>query len=274
MSTKKEEWLKWRNEGIGSSDAPVLMGFYDYATPYQLWEEKTGKVKKEDITNYVMNKGNQLEPIARAKYEMETGRSMPAGQFEHHEFNFLRATMDGYNNKRGIEIKYVGKDHKPIPGKHMAQIQHQFIVTGAEIIDYVTITDDRTIKITKQQPDQKYIMDYLQRAIAFWNLVTSDTPPDLVDKDIRIIKGHKDVVSRYIETKKLVDKYSKDLEAIKETLIDFCKENVRSQIGNLTVTKTHRVGAVDYSKIEVLKDIDLEKYRKKSSIYFKISENT
>jgi len=270
--SSKNEWLEWRRQGLGSSDAPVIMGHYDYCTPYQLWEQKTGKIQDNDKSSFIMNKGNEMEPIARARYELETGLNMPAMRCQHVEFEFLRATMDGFSNKQGIEIKYVGKNHKTIPPKHYAQVQHQLIVTGAKWIDYVTITDDKTIKINKIKPDQKYIMDYLQRAVRFWQLVVSDTPPDLVDQDVRIVKGHEDVVKRYVDVKKKIDELSKDLEAIKETIFDLAKNNVKSKIGELIVTKTHRIGSIDYSKIDVLKDIDLEPYRKKSSVYFKISE--
>jgi putative phage-type endonuclease len=283
MSTEKQikEWHIWRNAGLGSSDAAVIMGHYDYKTPYQLWEEKTGKKPDKNNGNFATNKGNELEPIARAKYELKTGLSMPAGQYQHHEFEFLRATMDGYDVslKRGIEIKYVGKDvfqSEEIPGKHIAQVQHQFIVTGAKQIDYVKISAEKEIKIIPCYPNQSYIMDYLKRAIIFWTLVQSDSPPELVDKDIRKIKGHDDIAKKYIEAKNILDKAQKDVEILKERISEITSDIAKAEFGKtgLTVVKSHRIGNIDYSKIEVLKDIDLEQYRKPSSSYIKLLVNT
>ena len=42
MEQKSEEWLDWRKKGIGSSDAPIIMGVSPWKTPFELWEEKTG----------------------------------------------------------------------------------------------------------------------------------------------------------------------------------------------------------------------------------------
>lgn len=277
MSSKLNEWLEWRLNGIGSSDAPVLMGHYDYCTPFQLWEEKARKVQKEDKINWAMNKGNEFEPIARAKYELQTSLSMPAGRFEHYEFQFLRATMDGYNVglKKGIEIKYVGKEFKAIPDKHKAQMQHQFLVTGAKEIDYVAITDDKNIHIRTCYPDQTYIMAYLLAAMDFWNRVQNENPPDLVDKDIRKIKGHDALALQYIEAKKILDKASKDVEKLKKDIENIAAGIVRAEFGKtgLQIVKVYRSGNIDYSKIEVLKDINLDAYRKPSTSYFKISES-
>lgn len=279
MSTEKQkkEWLLWRASGLGSSDACVIVGCYDYCTPYQLWEQKTGKVELDDAGSFIMNRGNEMEPIARAKYEIETGLNMPAGQFEHHEFKFLRATMDGYDisNKRGIEIKYVGKEHKKIPDKHMAQIQHQIIVTGAKFIDYVTITDDRSIKITKIEPNQNYIIEYLKKAVAFWQLVMSDTPPDLVDEDVRTIKGMDDVAGAYLKYQELLKDIEIKMAEKKQQLIEAMKKNAKVTFGKsgLNASRVYRKGNIDYKKVPELKGVDLEPYRAKSSSFVKLSES-
>lgn len=277
IEKEKKEWLMWRASGLGSSDAPVVVGCYDYCTPYQLWEQKTGKVDIADTNSYIMNRGNEMEPIARAKYEIQTGLNMPAGRFEHHEFKFLRATMDGYDisRKQGIEIKYVGKEHKSIPDKHMAQIQHQLIVTGAKSIDYVTITDDKTIKITKIEPNQNYIIEYLKKAIEFWNLVISDTPPELVDEDVRTIKGMDQIALDYLKDQQSLKDLEIKIAEKKQQLIEAMKNHAKVTFGKtgLKASKVYRKGNIDYKKIPELKGVDLEKYRGKYSSFIKLSED-
>ena len=45
-----EEWLKWRSEGLGSSDAPIIMLTFPFGkTPYMLWEEKILKTEKASM---------------------------------------------------------------------------------------------------------------------------------------------------------------------------------------------------------------------------------
>ncbi len=54
VSTKtmsREEWLQWRNRGIGSSDAPVAVGVSRYKAPLELWLEKTGRKEPEDLSS-------------------------------------------------------------------------------------------------------------------------------------------------------------------------------------------------------------------------------
>ena len=40
------EWLRWRMEGIGSSDAPVIMGEAAFKTRRLLWAIKTGRARE------------------------------------------------------------------------------------------------------------------------------------------------------------------------------------------------------------------------------------
>jgi predicted phage-related endonuclease len=37
------EWHAWRMQGLGSSDAPVIMQESPWRTPKQIWELRTGR---------------------------------------------------------------------------------------------------------------------------------------------------------------------------------------------------------------------------------------
>jgi len=39
------EWHRWRQQGLGASDAPVIMGEAAFKTPRMLWSIKTGRVQ-------------------------------------------------------------------------------------------------------------------------------------------------------------------------------------------------------------------------------------
>ena len=49
----KEEWLKYRTQGIGGSDVSVIAGMNPFKSAYTLWLEKTGQIElKETENNY------------------------------------------------------------------------------------------------------------------------------------------------------------------------------------------------------------------------------
>lgn len=289
----RQEWLQWRSKGVGGSDAPVVLGISPYQTPFQLWEEKTGKVPLERETNeYITKKGNQYESFARSKYELINDMEMPPVRYEHHEISYLRATLDGGNQqeKKGIEIKYNGKDvheavkkFKKIPEDHMAQLQHQLFVTGFKSIDYLSYyvasgKDEKGNKIVPEpkkgdlvvvevMPDTQWIHDYLIKVIEFWQLVQTDTPPELTDRDVWTITKHDELALKYIEAKRIMDKAEADIKIIGEEIKKISAGIARAQFGEtgLSIVRSYRVGNVDYKKIPELKGVNLDQYRGKSS---------
>ena len=44
---KKEDWLKYRTEGIGGSDVSVIAGINPFRSAHRLWLEKTGRIEAE-----------------------------------------------------------------------------------------------------------------------------------------------------------------------------------------------------------------------------------
>ena len=276
---KSAEWLAWRNLGIGSSDAPVICGVSPYMTPYQLWEQKTGRAVKAEKNQWAMNKGNELEPIARAHYELDTGLEMKAQLFEHYEHRFMRASFDGYNEqaKKGIEIKYQGKEvhlSGVVPEKYMPQIQHQLYVSGCDSIDFISYNPDCEIKmiVTNVKPDIEWLSNYILIALEFWNEnVIGGAPPKLLDKDVKVVKDKSGLSSEYVRLSKVIEEAETAIADIKRQILEEVSDIARVQFGIIKITKVWRVGNVDYKKIPELKDVDLEKYRGKSSFSHRIS---
>jgi len=295
----RQEWLVWRSQGVGGSDAPAVLGISPYQTPFQLWEEKTGKVTLERDTNeYITKKGNLYESFARSKYELINDMEMPPVRYEHQEISYLRATLDGGNQeeKKGIEIKYNGKavheaakKLKQIPEHHMAQMQHQLFVTGFKSIDYLSYyvasgKDEKGNKIKPEPkkgelvvvevvPNMEWIHNYLIKAIEFWQLVQTDTPPPLTDKDTRTILKHDDLALKYVEAKKILDHAETACFELKKEIENIAAGIVRAEFGKtgLTVVKSYRMGNVDYKKIPELKGVNLDQYRGRSSQVFRIN---
>jgi len=161
------EWLEWRKGGIGGSDAPAIMGVSPWDSPLSLWQRRMGLVPPKQMSQ-AMQRGHQLEPVARALLEKETGLVFAAMCGEHKKFPFLKASFDGVSMCRTAlaEIKAPNlKDHASaigtdpfdeavdeeqaevdalaaieeehalvvnglIPPKYWPQVQHQMMVSG------------------------------------------------------------------------------------------------------------------------------------------------
>lgn len=187
-----ENWHEWRKLGIGSSDAPVIWGNSPYSTPYDLWELKTGRKKGWD-GNWATRRGLQLEPRARAHYELLNDIDMPPTLVQHQLFKWMRASLDGYNDGVVLEIKCPGiKDHQTaldgkVPEHYYPQVQHQLFVSGAERCDYFSFTEESQVTV-RIFPDHDFLKAYFIKADSFWKSVEEDKPPALVEKDWKLIR--------------------------------------------------------------------------------------
>jgi putative phage-type endonuclease len=159
--------------GIGGSDATVLMGggFKGQDRDQLLLGKLSGK--HDDFENPAMKRGKRKEPIARKAYEALTGRTMKPICVEHNKFPWLRASLDGWNEKDGIilEIKCMGdwnhakvlKTHE-VPWYYKAQGMHQLLATDrAHKVHWWFWTDSDTFPpeeqsvLVEMERDQEYL---------------------------------------------------------------------------------------------------------------------
>ena len=88
------EWHRWRRQGIGASDAPVIMGETPFKTPRTLWSIKTGRAT-ETAAGPAARRGRELERFARRAYERQTGVQMEPLCLVHERLDWMRASLDG-----------------------------------------------------------------------------------------------------------------------------------------------------------------------------------
>lgn len=175
------EWLAWRRLGIGASDAPAIMDQSPYGHPWTLWEEKLGLRPDKIIPQDVLDKAHRMEDAARAWYELKNDKDCPPACMEMVQYPFLKASLDGYNEKENfiLEIKYVG--HKAIKENmvmhHWIQNQHQMMVTGATDVLLIRTNDGVYFDAKIIERDEKFIQELLAREIAFQQMVISRIRP-------------------------------------------------------------------------------------------------
>ena len=148
--SSQEEWKEGRKKYIGGSDAAAVLGMNPYKTNTRLWEEKTGVVEAEDISDkpYVIY-GHKAEDHLRELFRLD----FPEYEVFHEADAFIvndrypwaHASVDGLlrdkDNRLGIlEIKTTNimqsmqkeKWNNRIPDNYFLQILHYMMVTEAE----------------------------------------------------------------------------------------------------------------------------------------------
>lgn len=191
VSTKqmsREEWLQWRDRGIGSSDAPVAVGLSRYKSPLELWMEKTGKKPSEDLSaKEAVFWGTTLEPIVAQVYAERTGKKVRRvnAVLQHPEYRFMLANLDRAVEGGGVlEIKTAGlrsqsQWEEGVPLAYQIQVLHQLAVTGKEWADVAVLIGGQEFRIYRMARDAAKIAQLIEMEQAFWQHVEKQTPPEV-----------------------------------------------------------------------------------------------
>ena len=95
-----DEWLKVRSKGIGGSDAAAIIGKNPYKSNLDLWREKTGRTKPNDISNndaviYGKKAEEPLRQIFILDYPQYVLEYRPFDIHCNKDHDFIRGTFDG-----------------------------------------------------------------------------------------------------------------------------------------------------------------------------------
>lgn len=192
-----DAWLAARQQGIGSSDAPSILGLTSWGSPITVAASKKGPIPDEDREAFFW--GHRLEPIILARYSELTGRPVEHyGCCVQHAFQrHLLASPDGFQTASpaesedladtndlailgpGIaEAKLVGHkayEWKDGPPDHVrVQVQHQMMVTEYQWSTVVALMRGVELKWWDILRDDEFIEEALRPACArFWEIVQS-----------------------------------------------------------------------------------------------------
>lgn len=268
MQQGTQEWLDLRRRHIGASDAAVCMGISPWKTQYQLWQEKLG-LGEPQVCNEAMKRGTNLEPYARAAFELKTGIKVKPEVLFHPTIPYMMASLDGISEDYDVvEIKVPGKiDHQcamdgKIPEKYMPQLQHIMEVCQIENMFYFSF-NERSDIILQVIKNQGYTDVLLQKEREFWKYVTDLEQPPFEDRDL--VKKNDEkwalAVCRYTELQKQLKFVEEKFEFARNELINLTDgKNCKGH--GIEVIKSCRRGNIDYKSIPQLIGVDLEIYRK------------
>lgn len=212
----EEEWHKLRGKGIGGSDIATVLGKNKHKTKHQLWLEKAGRVKPENISNEATEKGKRLEPILINLFyglhfdEVREILDVKSISLARKDKPYMRANLDGAfidveGNLTILEIKTStirnfemldewGIDeegHEKIPFNYYCQCLWYMLVTGAKKVILYAMLDIVWGKCPRQETrtavinyedvseDMKYIEE---NADVFWETIVNGIEPAVVER--------------------------------------------------------------------------------------------
>lgn len=154
------EQLLIRKTGLGGSDAAAIVGLSPYATPLDIYRDKTSERVKQ--TTEPMQRGHALEPFVKSLFELKTGWRVEERSTtqRHGDYPFMLAHLDGvlpseqalvefktalYTSKTFEEWGQPGTDE--IPKHYLIQVAHYASVMNVETVYLgVLFGDDKLFK--------------------------------------------------------------------------------------------------------------------------------
>lgn len=197
---RHEAWLQHRRQGVGGSDMSAILGLNKYTTPYQLWLDKTGRTKHEELDNWAIVKGRTLEPALRKRFKRMhpeylvqdgtdksfTSRAHPCMQAsldgiiydtEHDQYGVLE--IKTANAVRGAHDWHDSDGELTAPDYYVAQVTHYMAVTGFSFAVFYADIGEREPVEVRVERDEQDIQTVIHAAEQFWQFVQDDTMPAL-----------------------------------------------------------------------------------------------
>lgn len=273
LEQRTPEWHAWRRgedlpDGgprITASMVPQIIGVSPWGNAYDLWMELTGR-KAGKVSNRAMQRGIDLEPLARAAYTAQTGIEVRDICVEHPTVPWIAASLDGYSlfGDTLVEIKCPGAaDHatallNQVPGKYVPQTQWQLLACPNAQANHYWSYDGRAgvlVVVGLDRPYQEFMFRVAQQ---FRQSVIDDVPPDGEEFALLAMK----IRELYVAKAKAEEAYKAETAKLTLLLPEYAKS---SSFGGVTVSRSTPDGRIDYDAL--VKDLKLtaqqiEAYRK------------
>lgn len=188
-----KQWHEQRDKGIGGSDVSVIMGANRWRSIGDLWREKTGKAKPEDLSHKpAIMLGNAMEPVLRNEYAYrhpDVRVTEPDYMLQDTEHPWRQASLDGVltyqdGHREVLEIKTVGQyaahkwDDGLVPISYAMQVLHYMSVTGYPRAQLIALIGNQSVIERTVQRDDAVIADIEEAVDDFWiKCVEADQMP-------------------------------------------------------------------------------------------------
>lgn len=203
----REEWLSFRRQGIGGSDAAAILGISPFRTGVDLYYDKLGQPVEDDDQNWVAKEvGTLLEDLVARIFAKKTGLKvwpMPA-MYRHPEHPCMLADIDRLvmlpkGETAILECKTTNAnatskweyDGKPIvPLYYEAQARHYMAVMNLDRVYFCCLygNSEDDVMIRSIDRDLDYEAELIALEEDFWeHHVKAKVPPPYIEDDGALI---------------------------------------------------------------------------------------
>jgi putative phage-type endonuclease len=258
----KEEWLAYRNLGIGGSDASVVCGKNKYKSPLELWMEKKGLQPHKEAGEPAYW-GTRLESVIREEFSLRTGiKVIPVRQIlRSKHYPFMLANLDGvcrcpthgncvFEAKTANAFKSGDWDGDSVPPEYILQLQHYLCVTGYNGAYIAVLIGGNEFRWKFVPRDEEIISMLIRYEQDFWMYVQDGVPipvdgsdacgeflsrqfPDSISKSIiRLPDIAAALIDEYNEAGEQMDVYKGRKKKAENTLKQMLGEHEKGIIGD------------------------------------------
>ncbi len=200
-TTDREEWLAWRRQGIGGSDAPILMGLNQYRGALSLYVDKMDRGLDPSEPNEAAYWGSTLEDLVAMEFARRTGldvRRPPTLNMRHRDHPFMQGTPDRFVYRtpadpadRPIGIlelktctlrKEWDWDPNPPPAA-VCQLRHYMAVADLPLGWLACLIGGQRYIHHEVTRDPAFEQELIQTERQFWWHVQNDVPPEPDGRD-------------------------------------------------------------------------------------------
>lgn len=178
LNLDKENWLRYRKNGIGGSDAGAVCGLNPYRTAIQVYYDKTSE-EIEETDNEAMRQGRELEEYVARRFCEASGKKVRRANamFYDEENPFMLADVDRMivGENAGLECKtaspYMAEQWKDgsIPVSYQIQCYHYMAVCRADAWYIAILIYGREFKYYRIERDDEVIENLIRIEKEFWN---------------------------------------------------------------------------------------------------------
>jgi putative phage-type endonuclease len=261
----REDWLKWRNKGIGGSDTSVICGLNPYKSQVELWMEKTGRIDPKEAGEAAYW-GTLIEPLIRNEFNIRSGLEvgLELSILQHPIYPFMLANVDGividpvhggciFEAKTASQYK-LNVWEQGVPEEYQLQVQHYMAVTGFNGAYVAALVGGNRFIWHYVGRDNEVIDLLIKLEERFWSYVEKDTPPPmdgseaaskLLDKLYPRSKAKSSIilpdeamilVQQYEEAQEQEKKAAERKEEAANRLKELLKDNESGTIGERVIT--------------------------------------
>ncbi len=277
-------WLDFRLNKIGGSDIASICSLKGaYKTRANLLKEKiTGNIAEvNEYTQKIFDEGHDWEIKVRDSVNESMKENFTPLVIQHSTINEFFVSLDGLSEDKTtcLEIKSTRKkeflnlmSRQICPPIWEYQIQWAMYISQTfKAILAVVNSDTGDVTINEIKRDDELLEFILDRANEFRNemLTPIDNREITLDQDetMKYISESKRVIKEY---QTLIDIEEDKIKAMADKIMKDFKAN-KIEAHGVSIEWQERKGAINYADIPELKNVNLEKYRKKSSRHIKIS---